>query len=502
MLKNIGSNWIVTLVTVAVTYVLTPFLIHTLGMDGYGTWTLIISITGYLSLLVLGVPMASVRYFAEHSASGDRKKMNEAIGSCTGLYLLMGAAALVIGAAIFFLFDLSYEVPSAWRSDARIAFGFVVVYISLGFVGILPEGIMAARQDFVARNFIVLTVLLLRLGLTIVLLRLIPSLVVLAGIQLICLILDFSTSWFVIRHRDEGLRISLAEFDWGMVRRIFSFSMYVLMLNVGGRLSFQTGSIVIGAYLDVSDIPFYSVANSFLVYLMDFIVAIAAVLMPMATKLQTEGRSADLREIFLKWSKIAISLTLLVALYLLVLGPRFIGWWIAPAFEGPAGLVLQILMVSSIVFMPIRGVAQPILMGLGKVGLSTVAFLSAGVLNLILSLVLVWPLGLQGVAIATAIPNVLFGLVMLIFTCRQMQIPVLAYIRYVGIRAFLGAIPVLAMLLWFRYGLGVHSLFGLVGAGLSMLFIFGLIWVFFVYRNDPYVNVTTGLSRVFPWGRS
>ena len=60
MLKNIGSNWIVTLVTVAVTYFLMPFVLHTLGQDGYGTWNLINSITGYLALLALGVPMASV----------------------------------------------------------------------------------------------------------------------------------------------------------------------------------------------------------------------------------------------------------------------------------------------------------------------------------------------------------------------------------------------------------------------------------------------------------
>ena len=51
---------------------------------------------------------------------------------------------------------------------------------------------------------------------------------------------------------------------------------------------------------------------------------------------------------FLKWSKVALSLSLMAGLFLIVLGPTFIGWWIDPSFEQPSGQVLQILMVSSL----------------------------------------------------------------------------------------------------------------------------------------------------------
>ena len=53
MLRNVGSNWVLTLVTIGATYVLTPFVIHVLGPEGYGTWTLITSMTGYIGLLAL-----------------------------------------------------------------------------------------------------------------------------------------------------------------------------------------------------------------------------------------------------------------------------------------------------------------------------------------------------------------------------------------------------------------------------------------------------------------
>src|SRR6185436_17309252 len=104
MLRNIGSNWVVTLLMIAATYILTPFTIHALGSDGYGTWTLITAMTGYVSLLALGVPMACVRYLAQHVAEGDSRKMNAAIGSCVGLYLMIGAVAVIVGVALAFAF--------------------------------------------------------------------------------------------------------------------------------------------------------------------------------------------------------------------------------------------------------------------------------------------------------------------------------------------------------------------------------------------------------------
>ena len=453
MLKNIGSNWIVTLVTVAVTYFLMPFVIRTLGQDGYGTWNLINSITGYLALLALGVPMASVRYFAEHVADRDPRQLNRAVASCTALYAVIGVLALLVGIALFAFFSVAYDVPAAWRADAHLAFFVVVSGVAVGFVAMLPEGIMTAHDDFVARNVVVLARLFVRLALTLLLLRLRASLVVLAIVQIACLVFDVVTSWLVIRRRYPAIRIRLADVDWRTVRRIWSFSLYVLLLTVGARLSFETDALVIGAFMDVGQIPFYSIANTLLIYLMEFVIAIAAVVMPMATKLNIEGRGAELRHVFLKWSKIAMSLTLMAGLFLIVFGPRFIGWWIGPSFEGPAGRVLQILMVSALIFLPVRGVAQPILMGLGKPGVPTVAFLVAGVLNLALSVLLVGPFGLVGVALGTAIPNVLFAVVVLVLACRELGTPLSHYLRYVVARAVVGAVPVLALLLWFRLGL-------------------------------------------------
>jgi O-antigen/teichoic acid export membrane protein len=498
VLRNIGSTWVVTLVTIAATYVLTPFIIHTLGPEGYGTWTLITSLTGYISLLALGVPMACVRYLAGHVAKGDTPEVNKVIGSCAGLYLMVGAAALVIGGMLAALFKV-YDIPPALHAQSTLAYGLMVVYVSAGFIGLLPEGILFAHLDFVPRNAVRVAGVLLRLSLTVALLKLSASLLVLALVQIACLAFDFGVAWMVIRRRHPAIRISLAYFDRSTVRSIFSFSVYVLLMQAGVRLSFETDALVIGAFLGVGAVSFYVVANSLIVYLMEFVIAIAAVVSPMATRLNAEGKLGELREIFLKWSKVAFSLSLLAGLFLIVLGPRFMARWIDSSFEEPAGQVLQILMVSSLLFLPVRGVALPILMGLGKPKAPTIAFLIAGILNVGLSVLLARPLGLAGVALGTAIPNVLFAVVVLIMVCRELGITLSLYTRYVVPRAVIGSLPVLGLLLWFKLGLQVSEMVGLIAAGSAMVVLFGLMWLFYVYRDDPFVDVRSHLTRFRMW---
>jgi O-antigen/teichoic acid export membrane protein len=344
--------------------------------------------------------------------------------------------------------------------------------------------------------------LFLRFGLTIGLLGRHPSLSFLAAIQLIGLAFDFFVSLILIRVLYTNIRIDLRLFDRVTLRRVLSFSLFVLLMAAGGSLSFETDALVIGALIGVAPIASYSFANSLVVYVLSFVVGIAAVVSPMATALSSQGKDDELREMFLKWSKLSLSLTIPIALFLLVLGPRFIGLWIGPEHEGPSGEVLQVLTLSCFVFLPARGVALPILMGLGKARTPTIAFLVTGVVNLLLSAALARPLGLFGVALGTAIPNVVFAVLMIVVTCRELNLRVLDYTRYVVPRAAVGAVPMLALLMWFKVVIGVDGFAGLAAAGVTIAVAFTIIWLRFVYHDDPYVDVRSPLLRLRVWSRA
>ena len=499
MLKNIVSNWLLMVVTLAVTYVLVPFNLNELGQERYGVWLLIVSMTGYLSLLTLGIPMASVRFIAARAADHDYDEMNRTIGNCAGLYVIMGLVSLLIGGALLVAFDRIYDLPLSVRDSAHAAFVIVIVTSAVSFVGLLPQGILQAHHAFVIRNVVALGVIVVRLGLTLICVTLRPLPDTLAIVQLASMLLEMTCMWLVIRRRYPHVRIDLSSFGWAGARRIFSFSIFVLILGIGVQLMFLTDSLVIGRFLPIDQVPVYAVPNSLMVYLMEFVVGIAAVIMPMATTLQAQDNRDELRGMFLKWSKIAFSLVLLAGAYLYVLGPSFIGVWVGTSFTTPSGTVLQILMLSFLLFLPVRAVCVPVLTGLGKPARPAIAFLIAGLLNLILSVLFVGPWGLVGVAWGTAIPNILFAGAVLTFTCRELDMSLLDYAKYVVGRAILGVVPVAFVLIAYERLFDVTGYIGLATAGVIEVVVFGSVWILFVYRNDRYADLQALLLQFAPW---
>jgi O-antigen/teichoic acid export membrane protein len=445
---------------------------------------------------MLGTPMASVRCLAQSIADKDSELTNSQMSTFAGLYLGMGGVCVLIGFGLAAAVPYLFKVPTAFLGETRLTLVIVTITIACGFIQQLPYGLMAAHHDFVVQNKIRGVAIITRFAVTIGFLTWAPSLLTMSLIGVLALLLDLTLSWGVVLKKYPHIRISINAFDRTKLRGIFSFSLYVMVLNIGIQLSYQTDSLVIGALIGLKQISLYSVANSLTVYFMEFVIAIGAVIMPMATKLQSEKNNAELKAMFFKWSKLSVSIALFGGIYLLVFGPRFIGWWVGSEFEISSGSVLRILMVSFLIFLPIRCVGQPILMGMGKPGLPTLAFIAAGILNLILSILLATPFGIEGIAYGTAIPNVLYAITLLVMTSRELKVSLLEYARYVFLKPILGALIPFAFLLYFYFSFQITTFFGLLLVGLAMTAVFLAVCITYTYRGDVYVDLIDAFRRL------
>lgn len=502
MFKSIGSTWILNLLQIAVVLILSPFVLHRLGNDQNGVWVTIVSFTGILSLLILGVPMASVRFVAEQVAKKNVERMNAAISTCLVICTALGAIALGVGAVLWFVFSSQYlhgsqvgTLPAGVEHGASLAFALVALQVAFAFAMRLPYGVFDAHSDFVTRNTIMGGELALRLATTLGFLYFDASLPALACVQIVSMLFEFTLAIALLKRRHPDVRFSFANYDRTLVRSIVGFSVFALLLNVGTLLAFRFDAIVIAARLPSVHATWFDVGNKFFDPLTSLVIAVGAVVMPLATRLKATGGEAELRGVFLKWSKICLSIVLLIGIYLLVAGPAFLGWWVGREFIEPSGRVLQVLMLSFLVYLPVRGVALPILMGLGRPKAPAFALLAMGVVNLVVSLALVGRLGIFGVALGTAIPNLLFALFVLSVACKELSVPIGEYVSYVVGRAALAALVPLGLLWGFREIIGLDSLTNLVAGGVLMVASYALAWVFFVYRNDPHVDVRGFLSR-------
>jgi len=87
----------------------------------------------------------------------------------------------------------------------------------------------------------------------------------------------------------------------------------------------------------------------------------------------------------------------------------------------------------------------------------------------------------------------------LLLVCLELELPIGRYFGYVATRAALGAIPVAAFLYWVQTAFALQSYFRLAIAGLITVFVFAVVWVAFVLRNDPHIDVQSRLNLL--WAR-
>lgn len=494
MLRNIGSNWALSAVQILVFVIIVPFTLSALGTHRTGVWEFIVSSSGPLQLLALGMPMATVRHVSAAVASGDTREAERVIGNSLTLSMILCGVALLIGALIFggltetILTSDHWELTAAERVDAQRGLVGVLLLIGTSFALRLPYAVYDAHHDFVVRNVVQGSGFLLRLILTVTLLSWRANLTVLAIIALIVAVAECAAAVSISAARHKPLRIRPRRVQKDMFRKLISFGIFAFLMNMGALLAFQIDAIVVGFAMKPEDVTHYAYGNKIFEQFLAVILAIGMVAMPMASDMYAKKNFAGLRDVYLKWSKIAATLVLLMGCYLLVLGPEFLAIWFQDDYHPAMGEVMQILMVSFLLFLPMRGVVLPVLMGIGKTRGPGYGLLAMGLLNLALSLILVRTHGIHGVALGTAIPNALFAGVFLVIGARQLEVPVNQYLQYVAWKPLLGALPGLALLAWFKWGLEVQGPVAVIGCGVVYTALFGLLQVFYVYRRDPYTD--------------
>lgn len=509
MLKNISSNWSLNILQILVFMALTPFAAQALGRESYGVWEIIVSSAGPLQLLALGLPMATVRAVSRARSDGDPEAASRAVGTAFTMTLMLGAIAAVLGISVYGAFSTFLVESDSWAGlaperaeDAKLALMIMLAHVSAGFALALPYAIYDAHQDFIARNLIMGGGMLLKLAATVILLTMRAELATLAVIQLGIAGLEFTVALTLSRRRHPGVRLAPTRVAWTEARALLSFSVFAFLLNMGALLAFRLDALVIGANMPPEQAAIYGFGNKIFDPFINLLLAIGMVLMPMAATESRRGNLDVVRDAFLKWSKIAATIVCLIGGYLMVLGPAFLDMWLGDEYVAESGRLLQLLMVSFFLFLPVRGVALPVLMGLGKAKWPGLGLLAMGFCNLALSVVLIGPYGLIGVALGTAIPNVIFSTGFAYAACRALDLSFLDWLDYAFGRTGVAAVASGGALYLASQSVSISGFWPLVAAGLAYCSAFGALVLLYVYSGDRFIDLRARLPMLSARGSS
>lgn len=433
IIRNTLSNWAGYGVNVIVALFLSPFVVHSLGDDAYGMWTVLVSLTGYYGLLDLGIRSGVGQYVTRYWAKGDMDGINRTMH--TALVALSGIAIvgiLATGVVVWFL-PQWFTIEGASTFETQLA----MLIMGVGFTISLPMMIFGtattARQRFDIANVIGISTRLVSAVLTVVVLRAGYGLVGLAVVDTGCKTLGYIARWIVAYRMLPGLRISLGSLSRKSIKEIGKYSVFSFLIRISEQIIRYTDVIVVGLAMTTVAITYYAIGANLLPYYLAIVNAVALTFTPYATSCDAKGDREALRNLLLKGTQVVFLLAAAIGGGLIFLGRDFLMLWMGPKYVSgeqyaSSATVLAILTVASL-FRLSQSCGLQVLFGMRRVRFLALLFSIEAAANLALSIVLVQFFGLIGVAVGTLLPMTISqGIVLPTYLLHTLRVGVRAYV--------------------------------------------------------------------------
>jgi PST family polysaccharide transporter len=417
VLLNTAWTGLANIWAIALAVVTLPILLHGLGPEAFGTWALLqtfSAITGWLSLVDLGVGTAATKAIAERTSLDDDRGASMIVLNALACFAAVGiVCGLILAVAGPTLLPQLFRTPAKLHDALRFAVLLFAVQILADLVtegaeacleGVqrvdLSRGVDAFRRTAVAVS---------------------TSAVALAGgglrgvgaASLAASVAGLVVSMIALAARlpaRHGLRLSFSE-----IRGLVAYGRTVAVLRPLGVLHRTMDRIIVGAVLGPSAVALVEIATQVQNGADAMLSASSYSVVPTSSWLRARADGESLRELLQTGTRYSLLVTLpIVALVAILAGP-LIRLWVGSDYPAaPALAVVALLFVA--LTAPVQ-VGSNLLLGVGRAGAILRAAAAAVVVNLAASLVLVRVVGIvgvfQGSLIGTALLLPLLGRAML-----------------------------------------------------------------------------------------
>jgi O-antigen/teichoic acid export membrane protein len=428
VIKNVGSSWFSLGVNILVGIFLSPFILHRLGDTAFGIWVLIFSVTGYYGLFDLGIRSSVIRYVSTYTATNDTQNLAKLINTSLATYTAIGSVAMMVTLVCSLFVDRLFRIPPEFLTTARWLFMMVGAAVALGFPTGVFGGILEGLQRFYFVNLTNLISTLLRAALIVLALSHGYGLLTVALITISLPILSsFVRAGIVLRVLP--IRFGWRYVDRGAFREIANYSAVSFILMIAYKLRFKTDEIVIGTFMSVTAITYFSIGDRLLDYASEVVSSLAQIFVPMSGQSDAKGDTDRLRKILVAGNRACAMIIFPITAVLIILGRSVIEAWVGARYVSasyPVLLVLVIPMTCSLA----QAASPRILYGMAKHQSLAWVTLMESIANLILSIVLIRPFGIVGDAAGTAIPLLCTTLYFMPrHLCRLLGIRVRTFLR-------------------------------------------------------------------------
>ncbi len=433
ILINVGSNYLLSFVGMALGFLLVPFLIGKLGKDAYGLTVLAESTVAFFEILTISVRMALSRHATFSLSKNDFDSFIEYLS--TGRVILYFSAAVVfaLGCLISIYFTRFFQVPTRLAFDSKILFFLVSLAFTISIPNIIFWSVLYAKQRFDLINSSMSFGLVMRaVCLFFYYLGAPKKFQTLTAYGVIYLIMTFAQNYMIYYwHRKvmpAGLHIGFQRFKKERIREILSFSFHTSLTRASSLLYQETAQIIINIFWGPTYNAIYSVAQKFPNMMRRIFVEPSWALTPTFTDLAARRKRERIGLLLYMYSKALSVLTFPICFVLILFAKPLIASWVGPDFE-MAGRLLPYFSVSLFVSIPFS-LGGCLLNAYGTVKIPSFVSIGSAIGNVILCLALGQWFGFKlfGVAMAALVCSVGFATLFLpAYACRIAGLSVRRY---------------------------------------------------------------------------
>lgn len=441
-------------VGIVVTFFLAPFLIRSLGDGPYGLLALIGEITGYYGLVDLGMRTAVSYFVARGVARNEVGSVDDTLHNAFWLLTGAGAVVVVVSAVVVWATPYWFKIEGITTDQARAAIAVASAVFALS----LPASVFSAALYGLRRLDMVNGVdILVRVGSVIpivMLLRAGGGLVSFVILQGAISVMRWVFEIWLVRRAGLASHI-LFPLRWNRhtVRDCMHYGMGNTVINVSQMVANQLDLLVIGTFLSTGWVTFFYLSRTICTYYAALISTITRTFTPHITHLYSRGEEKEMLAFYLRVSRLTALISTWLMVGIIFYGRPFLVLWVGISYVSGdpnyrSDFVLYML-VTGLFCRTIQSMAWQVLMGTRELAFLTWINVGEAVANLAISVLLVRPYGLMGVAAGTAIPMwICYGLIMPVFMVRRYQIRWRDYIQSV-VRPVVFTCLVFGPICWF-----------------------------------------------------
>jgi O-antigen/teichoic acid export membrane protein len=285
--------------------------------------------------------------------------------------------------------------------------------------------------------------------------------------------------------------------DRESLRQVANYGSVTLMIIVAARLRFKTDAVIIGSFLSAAAITHFSIGARLVDYAGEVVGSLAQIFTPMSSHFHATGDHDQLRKIFLSGNRACALVMFPMTTALIIMGKSVIEAWMGARYI-PSYTILLILLIPFTLYQA-QSTSNRMLFGMSLHRTLAYVVLMEGIANLILSIVLVRPMGIIGDALGTAIPLLCTSLFFLPrHMCRQLGIPLRTFLAEAYFYPVVLCTPMIVVLILMQRSFYAHRYPQLILnllAG-SAAYGVGLLW-FILTRESLGIQLKARVVRYF-----